>query len=263
MRRCAFIVGVAGAAAVAAFASADVIFTCQVFAFDQLTNQQIGEKTFQFQVPANANPNDPVSAGWGAWQFGPGNSDPGTNPTAWDLGNGTRIHGVGVEFRNDPQVSLNFNVASGISNTTFVVNSSIVSFAPLSPAQGYASAFIGVTDSALLGTPGQITLTGLQPGGKAYSALYNPSLTDFADLISGGAINMAPGSSTSFTDNFGSAGSPVAIGGSLSEIRSQFRFALSAGDRAAGTSTFDVVPAPAAATLLGLGGLFAARRRRA
>jgi hypothetical protein len=45
-------------------------------------------------------------------------------------------------------------------------------------------------------------------------------------------------------------------------MSAQFSFMLSAFDAASGTSNYQIVPAPGALALLGLGGLAATRRRR-
>ena len=265
MRRTAIFVALAGSAIVASSALADVVFTCQVIAQNADTGALLGSQTWTFQVPPGSNPStSTVSAGWGSWQFGPGNSLPGANANPMMLdSSGDSVHGVGVAFNNDPEVQLNFNLASGVSNTTFTVNSSIVSFAPIASAVGYASAFVGVTDSLLIGTPGVISLTGLEPGNSVFAAQYNSSLTSFANLIPGSTQSVSPGSSYAYTGNLGDVNNPVGVVGSVNQISSQFMFTLSAGDRASGTSTFVIVPAPGAAGLLGLGGLLASRRRRA
>jgi MYXO-CTERM domain-containing protein len=45
-------------------------------------------------------------------------------------------------------------------------------------------------------------------------------------------------------------------------MSARYRFSLTANDEASGTSSFEIVPAPGAIALLGMGGLLAARRRR-
>lgn len=263
MRTPAYLLAAVGTAALASTASASVIFTAEIIANNADTGAYVGSETWQFIVPSGNNAHEIVSDGWGSWQFGPGNEFPGVNATPRSWGDGlAMVHGVGVAFREDPQVQLNFNVASGFTNMTFTVNSSIVSFFPLINPTGYASAFVGLTDSGAIGTPGSITFTGLQGGNQAYASRYNPTQTTFANLITGGTFAVGNGGSTSMTDNFGSFGSQMPITGAVNEIRSQYRFTLSAGDRASGTSVFEVTPAPSSVALLGLGSLLAARRRR-
>jgi uncharacterized protein (TIGR03382 family) len=85
----------------------------------------------------------------------------------------------------------------------------------------------------------------------------------FVNLISGGTVGVAPGGSTSFTGNNASfPGYDALPGGSADDMQSQFKFSLSRFDRAVGTSTYEIIPAPGAAAMLGLAGLFAGRRRR-
>lgn len=262
MRTSAFLMAAAGTAAIASTASASVIFTAVITAEDTDSHVVVGSQTWQFTVPEGSKE---ASAGWGSYQFGPNHELPGENPSALSWGSGNdfaMIHGVGVSFKEDPQVALNFNVSAGFSNMTFTIDSSIVSFGSIPLATGWASAFIGLTDSSFIGTPGAMVLAGLQGGNEAYAARYNPSVTNFTTLVAGGAFAGAPGFSQAISDNLGSAGSPVPVGATVSEIRSQFKFSLTPGDRASGTSTFEILPAPGASALFGLAGLLVARRRR-
>jgi hypothetical protein len=170
---------------------------------------------------------------------------------------------VSFSWAHDPAVNANFNVTAGISNTTFTVNSSFVSFGTINPAIGLATAAVGVTDSATFGDVGAITLVGLQPGGNLFSARFNGSSQTFADLILGSTVGVAPGGSTSFTGNNASfPGYDALPGGSADDMQSQFKFTLSRFDRASGTSTFEIIPAPGAAAMFGIAGLLAGRRRR-
>jgi hypothetical protein len=184
----------------------------------------------------------------------------GDNSSPLIFGNGAQIHGASLDLHADPLVSANFNVAASFSNTTFTINSAIVNH-PSEPSNvGRASAFIGVTDSALAGDIGSVSLTGLQPGAKAYQAVFNGStvFTNLLSSFSGGAGSSAQTETTAgFLDP-----AYLPLGGVATSIQSQFKFSLSRFDRASGTSTFEVIPAPGAASLLALGGLVAARRRR-
>lgn len=193
------------------------------------------------------------------WEWGVAD---GENASPFTFANGATLHGFSIDLQADPVVNANFNVAAGVMNTTFTVNSAVVAFTPIHNAIGRASAFIGVTDSATFGDVGQIALTGLQPGDTAYSARFNGNASTFANLIDGAALNVAPGSSTAFTGASSSFPGYDLLGATVSDIQSQFHFTLSRFDRATGTSTFEVIPAPGAAALLALGAFAAGRRRR-
>jgi len=179
---------------------------------------------------------------------------------------GPAVHGVSFAWNHDPLVSSSFNVSAGPANTPFTVNSALLSFSTIPIAYGTASAAVSVTDSATFGDVGSFTFTGQQPGGNSFAARYNGPIagpnTTFVNLLPGfagsgigGFTQTASGANPSFP-------APDAVAGSPSDMHSQFKFALSRFDRASGTSTFEIVPAPGSAALLGLGGLIAGRRRR-
>lgn len=107
---------------------------------------------------------------------------------------------------------------------------------------------------------------GLQAGGRFLNSIVNAS--PFASLIDGstladpndpdvGNITVGPNATGGDSEDLG----PVLVG-PVSSIELHYWFELTAGDQAGGTSTILVFPSPAAATLLGLGGLVACRRRR-
>lgn len=181
-------------------------------------------------------------------------------------GDGFEDQGFRIGIREDPMVVANFNVAAGIMNTNFTITSSLVSgFGTILNGEAIASAAISVTDSATFGDRGFVSLTGLQPGSNAYSARFNNLATPvtFVDLISSGSFSGIPAGSTRVFDG-ASVGFPLyqSVPGAVTDIQSQFSFTLSRFDRAAGTSTFEIIPAPGAVGLLALGGLIAGRRRR-
>jgi len=160
-----------------------------------------------------------------------------------------------ISYRGDPVVSLSFGVTANSSATTFTITSALLSFAAISPAVGTASAGVTITDVDGNG----VTFTGLQPGAFAYRSQYNglvPGGTDFASFIS-------PLAAGPFGTNIANGSQPLtAIGVPVTSMSAQWNFTLSANDSAGGTSAFNIVPAPGAMALLGLGGLVAARRRR-
>lgn len=253
MRTSVLAAAVMGIAGLAASASADVLAQIEVIAEDGSGNE-IGRRAWvQNVTPGQQNGN----LNWG--------SADGENNSAWELGSGVKVHGVAFHWDHDPLVNASFNVSSGPLNTTFTINSTFISFGAITPALGYATAFIGLTDSLTFGDVGSVTFTGLQAGGNAYQAHFNNSVANtydgaaFANLITGGTYS----GSTALVGQSPSYPLLDPLGFPVASMQSQFKFSLSRFDRAAGTSTFFVIPAPGAAALLGLGGLVAARRRRA
>ncbi len=162
----------------------------------------------------------------------------------------------GYSYFSDPQVTLNFAVQAGGANTVVMIGSALLSFPTISNAQAQASAAFSLTDTNGTGA----TLTGLAPGGGAYLADYNgfaPGGTHFASSIPAMAVGAF--GTTNASDNVPAVGY-TAIG-AASDMSSLVHFSLSAFDLASGTSTFVIIPEPASLALLGLGALFAFRRR--
>lgn len=158
----------------------------------------------------------------------------------------------------DPAIGLNFLVQAGSNTTNFTITSALLSFPNISPAQGRATVQIGVNDVDGDGA----TLTGTQPGGKAFLADYNgfvPGGTHFAALISSVAT-VTPGGVAGESEDFPGGGGYAPIGVGVTNMSSQYRFTLSANDLANGTSFYEIIPEPATLSLLLLGAL-ALRRR--
>jgi hypothetical protein len=159
-------------------------------------------------------------------------------------------------IQEDPIVALGFAVTAGSSDTTFTITSSTVSFPTIEDAIGRASAGITLTES----DGDTATLTGLQPGGAAYTANYNGS-NAFTHLLAGPFTESDAFGSTSATDEFPGGGSFTLVG-DVSDISSQWNFELSANDQASGTSVFVVVPTTGTLALAALGSIGMLRRRR-
>lgn len=255
MRTATVVLAGLGLVATASVASADVLARIEVIATNADTGTMIGSHTWELPVTPGQQT--------GNWSFGTLNGQSSNPFVIGDGAEAVAVHGLSFGFIQDPQVTANFNVSSGVVNTSFTINSSFLSFPTIPGAIGLATAFIGVTDSAAFGDIGSVTLTGLQPGGSAFSARYNNNTQTFINLITGGTAGVGAGGSTSFIGQNPSFPGYDTLGASASDMQSQFRFTLSRFDRASGTSTYEIIPAPGAAALLGLGGLVAARRRRA
>jgi hypothetical protein len=165
------------------------------------------------------------------------------------------IDSLKLTVNTDPEVGIEFGVRAGSSTTTFSIISDVVLFDPLVNPIAYASAGVTLTDR----TPtAGATITGLFDGGKTHQARYNSS-TVFANLVKG--FSISSGTVTASEDK-PLSGTQI-INDTLTSIESEFRFKLSAGDSASGTSTFEVVvPEPATLCLLGLGALSLVRRKR-
>jgi len=238
-------------------------------AFTATASADISEIVFTI-VAENENG---VSTPWTA-RFDPSYFDPRDNSYDWSLqgtvalndAQGNLIAGLSmahVYCREDPQVDLNFAVFAGALNTTFTITSPHLSFGTMSNVEGRTSAGVSATD---LNSDG-VSVSSWN-GDSIYTSRYNgnvPGGTTFRDEFNGTFSNPVPGQTVTIgAADFPGAGAFSPIAGPVSDMSSRFRFTLSAGDIASGTSLFEIreVPTPAGMTLLGLGGILVARRRR-
>jgi len=170
------------------------------------------------------------------------------------------VQSISTTVIEDPVVDLQFQVVASGSETAFLINSTLLSFDEIASPTAKATAGITITDQNGDGAE----LTGELGDGSAYRAVINgePGTgDDLATLIgdfSAGVFGSETGEGA-FDDG---SGGFVSVGQPVSSISAQFEFSVSAFDAASGTSVFTVIPTPASATLLGLGGLVALRRRR-
>lgn len=246
MRAVNYLVAAAGALITATSVMGAVVAQIEVIASDD--SGVVGSHVWTTTVGAD-----------GSYSWGPGS--PGYSPVTFS--NGSFVESVSFGWIHDPQVTSSFNVTSGITQTTFTINSALLSFDPIASPIGVASAFIGVTNSSFGGNTGSITLNGLHAGGAIFAARANGNADTFASLIAGpGTVAVAPGLSVSYVGANPSNPGYDIVPFAASDMQSQFKFSLSSFDSASGTSTYEIIPAPGAAALLGLGGLVALRRRR-
>lgn len=159
----------------------------------------------------------------------------------------------------DPVVTLRFSLDSDDSSTVWTISSTVVNFSALATPWAYASAAITVTSDS----DGAV-LTGQFAQNKVYEAVYNGT-TVYADLVN--SINAPADDSVTGSERSPAVGWST-IAGSVSSIQSEFKFTLTAGDSASGTSRFEVVPVPEPSGLMALavglvsvGGLVARKRR--
>ncbi|MGP1272097.1 MAG: hypothetical protein ACTS22_02070 [Phycisphaerales bacterium] len=174
-----------------------------------------------------------------------------------DQSNGNTIATLGwatVETIADPVVSVGFTVFATQQQTSFQINSTLLSFPVINAAVGIARASAGVTIDDFGG--GGATFT---PGPNgAYQAFFNNGADQFTSLF-GSQLSVGDGENVAFSADTG-AFAPAGV--NAVSMSANWDFTLSPGDLATGTSTFELIPAPASGLLLGLGGLAAARRRR-
>lgn len=159
-------------------------------------------------------------------------------------------------------VDIDFGVVAGSGGvgalpTTFTLFSPTIMFDTVLSALALTSASLGGTDQNSNG----ISLTPALPTGFAYTSLYNGTSV-YENLRSEVFVNPNGSASVGAAGPASPVWNPI---GSASSIQAKYSFSVSAGDAAAGTSTFAIsngVPSPGAAALLGLGGLLVGRRRR-
>jgi hypothetical protein len=174
-----------------------------------------------------------------------------------------RIHGlnsmVAPQVGAIPNVlSLGFTVEAGSSDTTFTIDSTLFPIAP----NVFDAARINPSWNAQDQNDNGLVVTGLNPGGFAYRAAYDgqaPGGTQFAAALLGLAAGSGGNDSASIT--IPPAGF-TSLGVAAADMSARWQFLLSAGDSAGATSGYFIIPAPGAAGLLGIAGLFLIRRAR-
>jgi hypothetical protein len=206
------------------------------------------------------------SIGWGSFDVGLNqfNYNSTTDTYSWNMNSPVSlltaegveiatINSMNAFFKQDPIIGLGFVASSGGANTHFVIQSALLSFSTINPAEGQASSGTSVTDFDGDGA----SFTG-NLGGNAYGAYYNGFLNNlFTSQI--GSYNVGANLTDTRNAAFGFAGM-----GSVSDMSAQWDFNLSAFDMASGTSRYEVrpVPEPVSMVVLGLGVLALRRRKK-
>ncbi|MEW6250875.1 MAG: hypothetical protein AB1716_09525 [Planctomycetota bacterium] len=159
-----------------------------------------------------------------------------------------------------PQVKMNWTADAGASTTTFMIRSALVSYFPLPPpeAAGRAEVAFRLEDRNNNGA----MLAGLNPpqGLGIYTAQYNgfvPNGTTFSNLIA--EISAGAGGTGNASQNDPPFGYR-AIGVAVHDMSVQAGFTLTAMDTMGATTSYFIVPEPAAALLAALS-LAMVRRR--
>jgi hypothetical protein len=169
------------------------------------------------------------------------------------------ITNLNVMFIADPVVNMNFSVFAGAVDTVFTITSGLLTFSPLNNPDARASGGVTVTDSNGNGA----WATGGFDDAKFFRSFYNGANpgegTQYSSLINGVTVPDGFGSDDSSEE---SAAGFTTIPGAVTSMTTQFSFTASAFDQVSGTSTFVVVPSPAAIALASIGGLAMIRRKR-
>jgi hypothetical protein len=188
-------------------------------------------------------------------------------PSPVTLGDGTTSLGtidkLEVTLNADPQVDLEFAITNtSLTNPiSYDIATATILFDPIANAEAAALASVTLTQGA--GSPDGASIAGLLDG-KLYQARYstdgiNNTKTVFSSLVSG--FSFASGLSMD-----GSEGAPASgmtpLSSTVYMMESEFKFILSAGDQASGTSAFLITPEPASLAIMGLASLLLVRGRR-
>ncbi|HPC23001.1 MAG TPA: hypothetical protein PK920_11025 [Phycisphaerae bacterium] len=159
---------------------------------------------------------------------------------------GTIVKDSYIAISSNPQIAMGFSFQAGDAATDVTLTSALLSFPTIANASARADAAFTVMD--IMGEG--VSLVGLQPGGGAYRAYYNDSIT-FAEAI--GPIDVIP-PATLAEGNFaypgGGAHVPIGV---ASNMGAEIAFSLSAYGFVSGSSNFEIVPEPAGLLLLAVG----------
>lgn len=208
--------------------------------------------------------------------------NPATNQWVWTTGFNEILDGMDVvatldaatlKLVKDPDptkpyyLELGFTVHAGEADTDFFIKSALIDF-PTLPAAilqpplggGRATASFNATDVNGNG----VTMMPIGPNGAgSYTAQYNgwvPTGTTFANLV--GEISAGPGGSANASQTMPAGAGYAAITDDVYDMSAMITFSLTDGDSAGGTTTYRILPEPAAGLALVLCAMVAGWRRR-
>ncbi len=165
-----------------------------------------------------------------------------------------------VSYALDPAIYLHFSVVAGPALTNFTITSALQPVSPpIVDAYGRATSAFTLTDGPL---GGGATLTGLEGGPAAYLAQYNgfvPGGTTFSAQID--QIIADPRGTRNMSVNDPDPVNYRAVGSAVSDMSAEIKFSLTGRDLASGTTTYEIIPEPAACLLLAAGAIGLRRRR--
>lgn len=172
------------------------------------------------------------------------------------------IETLKVDFDSDPQVDLEFAITNDslTNDIYFEISTARIAFAGIPNPEAAALASVTLTQGA--GSAPGATITGGFPGGALYQARYSTDgIMNTADVFAALVSSFSTDLSDARTDMSPLSGMSV-IPATVYMMETEFKFTLSAGDQASGTSTFLITPEPASLALMGLAGLLLIRGRR-
>jgi len=184
----------------------------------------------------------------------------GDNPTepVATLPTATLIYQFGATKR----IGITFNIDAGTTDTIISFRSGLMGFDTVSGAlaKARATAAIGVSNFNGDGI-GRIEEYPTGTGNGIYETFYDGDPgTRFVGLVSWADVGSGGGSASQNYPPGAGQYEPLGVG--VDNIRTEFNFILTAGDRGSGNTQFIITPEPTTLALIPLGVLLVLRRRR-